>query len=163
MVSRKTVIRSDAQTDLNLRCTHMPTCTLCWIPIQLFCVLYFGRLFVVWWYVKPQISHFVNFTPYEDVIYLRTVNFDIFSGETFMLKFHIFFNLRRTGTIFLRCEELVPNPHTLEESSHIWKFGIKSSHVENRYQNSHLWRTGTKSSYMWKIGTKLSQMWRTGT
>ena len=23
---------ADAQTDLNLRCTHMPTCTLCWIP-----------------------------------------------------------------------------------------------------------------------------------
>ena len=23
---------ADVQTDLNLRCTHMPICTLCWIP-----------------------------------------------------------------------------------------------------------------------------------
>ena len=25
---------ADAQTDLNLSCRHMPTCTLCWIPTQ---------------------------------------------------------------------------------------------------------------------------------
>ena len=24
----------DAQTDLNIFCTHMPTCTLCWLPAQ---------------------------------------------------------------------------------------------------------------------------------
>ena len=24
----------DAQTDKNLRCTHMPTCTFCWIPAR---------------------------------------------------------------------------------------------------------------------------------
>ena len=24
----------DVQTDLNLRCRHLPTCTLCWIPAQ---------------------------------------------------------------------------------------------------------------------------------
>ena len=25
----------DTQSDLNFRCMHMPTCTLCWIPAQL--------------------------------------------------------------------------------------------------------------------------------
>ena len=56
-----------------------------------------------------------------------------------MLKFHIlYFNARRTGTILLRCEELVPffhkceesvpNPHAYEESvpnPHICQIGIK--------------------------------------
>ena len=26
---------ADAQTNLNLRCTHMTTCTLCWIPTKI--------------------------------------------------------------------------------------------------------------------------------
>ena len=43
------------------------------------------------------------------------------------------------------------------------KIGIKSSHVNNWFQNSHVWRAGTKPSHMWKIGTKLSQMRRTVT
>ena len=55
------------------------------------------------------------------------VNFDIFWGLTSVLKFHIFLifqllrigtyscHLRRTGSIFLRCEELVLNFHKCEE------------------------------------------------
>ena len=55
------------------------------------------------------------------------VNFDNFGGLKSVLKFHIFliFNceeigtyschLRRTGSIFLRCEELVLNFHKCEE------------------------------------------------
>ena len=31
---QRLIIISDAQTDFNLRCMHMPTCTLCWIPAR---------------------------------------------------------------------------------------------------------------------------------
>ena len=58
---------------------------------------------------------------------LRMVNFDNFGGLKSMLKFYIFifFNvciigtyssyLWRTGSIFLRCEELVLNFHKCEK------------------------------------------------
>ena len=35
-----TLYSVDAQTDLNLRCMHMATCTLCWIPAQLCWCIY---------------------------------------------------------------------------------------------------------------------------
>ena len=87
--------------------------------------------------VEPQISHFANFTPFEELVpkrhfwkmwNLRMVNFDNFWGLTSVLKFHIFliFNCKelvRIGVIceglvrfFLRCEELVLNFHKCEES-----------------------------------------------
>ena len=66
------------------------------------------------------------------------------------------FNVRRTGTIFSD----VKNRYQVLTS---WKNGIKSSHMKNWYQNSHVRRAGTKFSTMWKIGTKLSQIGRTGT
>ena len=51
------------------------------------------------------------------------VNFDNFWGLTSVLKFHFFLiltvknwcHLRRTGSIFLRCEELVLNFYKCEE------------------------------------------------
>ena len=58
--------------------------------------------------VEPQILHFANFTPCEELVpkrhfwkmwNLRMVNFDNFGGPKSVLKFHIF--------IFLTCEESV--------------------------------------------------------
>ena len=58
--------------------------------------------------VEPQISHFANFTPYEELVpilhfwkmwNLRMVNFDNFWGLTSVFKFHIF--------LIFNCEELV--------------------------------------------------------
>ena len=59
----------------------------------------------------------------------------------------MFFNVRKTGTIFLRCEESVPNPHILEKWYQIITYEnlvskltrAKSwyqilNHVENWYQ-----------------------------
>ena len=59
-------------------------------------------------FVEPQISHFANFTPCEELVpkrhfwkmwNLRMVNFDNFGGLTSVLKFHIF--------LIFNCEELV--------------------------------------------------------
>ena len=36
----------EVQTDFNLRCRHMPTCTLCWIPSQLILSV------VCWWLLQ---------------------------------------------------------------------------------------------------------------
>ena len=80
--------------------------------------------------VEPQISHFANFIPCEELVpkrhfwkmcHLRMVNFDTFGGLTSVLKFHIFliFNYEEL-CVFVSsakfCEELVLNFHKCEES-----------------------------------------------
>ena len=104
--------------------------------------------------VKPQISHFINFTPCEELVprrnfwqmwNLRMVKFDNFRGLKSVLTeishFCVFDVWRicafssyvwRSGTIFLRCEEMVPIFHKCEElvlnrymcQGHILKYHI---------------------------------------
>ena len=104
--------------------------------------------------VEPQISHFANFTPSEELVpilhfwkmwNLRMVNFDNFWGLTSMLKFHIFliFNCEELVRIRAICEWLV------RFFSQMWRIGTSSSH---------LWRIGTQFSQMWRLSTKCSQM-----
>ena len=72
-------------------------------------------------FTLPNISHFINSTPVRVTrtdmsllahVKLRTGDFDNFWGVKSVLKFHMFiillrvFTVWRTGTIFLRCEEL---------------------------------------------------------
>ena len=63
---------------------------------------------IYWGSVEPQITHFANFTPCEELVpkrhfwkmwILRMVNFDNFWGLTSVLRFHIF--------LIFNCEELV--------------------------------------------------------
>ena len=69
-------------------------------------------------FVEPQISHFANFTPCEELVpkrhiwkmrNLRMVNFDSFGGLQSVLKFYIirFFNCEELVRIRVICEGLI--------------------------------------------------------
>ena len=63
--------------------------------------------------VEPQMSHFANFTPCEELVpilhFWKMVSFDNFGSLTSVLKFHIFliFNCEELVRIVAICERLV--------------------------------------------------------
>ena len=136
--------------------------------------------------VEPQISHFANSTPCEELVLKRhfwkkwnsrTANFDNFVGQTSMLIFLLVFNCVELVRILVTCEGLVRffqmwriGTQFLQmwrigaSSSHLWRIGIQFSQMWRiSAKCSQVWKIGTKCSQMWKIGTKFSQIWRIGT
>ena len=90
--------------------------------------------------VEPQISHFANFTPCEELVpkrhflkmwNLRKVNFDSFGGLTSVLK------LNFASFSF----STVKNWYVFASSAKDW------------FDFSQMWRIGTQFSQMWRIGT----------
>ena len=133
-------------------------------------------------FVEPQISHFANSAPCEELVpkrhfwqtwNLRMANFDNFGGLKSLFKFHIFIlsTCEESVRIGLICEELVRNfsdvkswysfftnvKNSYQFLTHVKNWYSIFINVNNRYQ-IHMWKIGTKLSQMWIIGTQSSQM-----